>query len=165
MSPDTGNQNGERKAILALKKLKDLTRLTPDSRFYLFLIALALVIGGQIIMHRDIPLDSWQDMRQTINDWLRIDAKYLGNVILGMACTMLGGVIFAVTSFRSGAFKLNTAEIFPLSNVPILNKFHLSKWVWRMLLGLGLFAILIIRAVNYELEFFDVFNHYWVLVH
>ena len=160
MDSNTKNRNKEKEENLPSRKIRDLIRLTPDRRFYLFLIALTLVIAGQIIMHREIPIDSWQDMRQSINDWLRIDAKYLGNVIIGMACSILGGVIFAVTSFKSELFRNNPVEIFPISSVPILKKLHISKWVWRLLLGLVLFTVLIIRTVVYELEFFDVF--FWI---
>ncbi len=148
------------KSGLSLSRIRDVARLTPDQRFYIFLIALALVVAGQIIMHRDIPIDSWQEMRQSINDWLRVDVKFLGNVMLGMACTILGGVLFAITSFRTKLSQADGLSIFPISDLPILKDFHLSKWVWRILLGFGLFAFLIIRAVKYELEFFDVF--FWI---
>lgn len=161
MDATTPNPEAKAKFKLNFKKVGELIHLTPDRRFYLFVIALILVIAGQIIMHREIPIDSWQDMRQSINDWLRIDAKYLGNVIIGMACTILGGVIFAVTSFRSELFSKNPVEIFPISNAPILKNFHWSKWTWRLLLGLIPFAVLILRAVKYKLEFFDVF--FWAL--
>lgn len=160
MGANTKNRNIEEENNLPSRKIRDLIRLTPDRRFYLFLIALTLVIAGQIIMHRKIPIDSWQDMRQSINDWLRIDAKYLGNVIIGMACSILGGVIFAVTSFKSELSRNNPVEIFPISSVPILKKFPISIWIWRLLLGLILFTVLIIRTVVYELEFFDVF--FWI---
>ncbi|RLD08764.1 MAG: hypothetical protein DRI65_01335 [Chloroflexota bacterium] len=160
MRSTTEDLNGDSKTNLSLQKSRNLSRLAPDTRFYLFLIALTLVVAGQIIMHREIPIDSWQDMRQSLNDWLRIDAKYLGNVLIGMACTVLGGVIFAISSYKSELIKKNTADIFPISSVPILRRFHFSKWIWRTLLGFGLFAVLIIRAVNYELEFFDIF--FWI---
>jgi 4-amino-4-deoxy-L-arabinose transferase-like glycosyltransferase len=78
-----------------------------------------------------------------------------------MACSILGGVIFGFTSFKSGLSQRNDLDLFPISRVPILKDFHVSKWLWRVLLGIGFFALLIIRAVNFELEFFDVF--FWIL--
>ena len=143
-----------------LKKISKLVRFSPTWRLRSLLIALVLVIGGQIIMHRTVPIDSWHEMRQSINDWLRIDAKYLGNVIIGMSCTILGGVFFAITTFKTGLFKTNRAAIFPIPDGLILKKFHFSKWLLRFVLGGVLFAILLIRAWKYELEFFDVF--FWV---
>jgi 4-amino-4-deoxy-L-arabinose transferase-like glycosyltransferase len=160
MNADTGKKTGDTRSSLPLSKVKVLTKLTPDTRFYLFLLALALIVAGQIIMHRDVPIDSWQEMRQSINDWLRVDAKYLGNVIFGVACSILGGLIFAIINLKSGLFQANKPFKFQNSSVPILKKIHLSKWIWRTLLGVCLFAVLIIRAVYYELEFFDVF--FWV---
>ena len=161
MSPDTGKKPLSGKTGRGRSKVKDLLKLTPTTRFTLFLIALALIVAGQIIMHRDVPIDSWQDMRQSINDWLRVDAKFLGNVIFGMACSILGGLIFLITNLKSELFRGNKPFSFQNSSVPILKDFHFSKWVWRILLGLCLFAVLIMRALHYELEFFDVF--FWVL--
>lgn len=160
MNPGNGNRTGEGRSSLPSSDVKKKARLTPDSRFVLFLIALALVVAGQVIMQRDVPIDSWQDMRQSINNWLRIDAKYLGSVIFGLACSILGGILFAVASFRANLSPGNDPVFFPISGVPVLKKWHFSKWGWRTLVGFGLFAILILRAVIYELEFFDVF--FWI---
>ncbi len=144
-----------------IKKVSALMRITPSRRFQLLLIALALIIGGQIIMHRTMHIDSWTGLRESINTWLRIDAKYMGSVIIGMSCTVLGGVLFAITSFNTELFKkTNLSAIFPVPDGPILKKFHLSKWLIPFLVGSIFFGFLIIRVINFELEFFDVF--FWI---
>jgi len=143
-----------------IKKVSDRIKIKTKSRFWLLLIALALIIGGQIIMHRTMHIDSWTDIRQSINDWLRVDAKFLGNVIIGMSCSILGGVLFAITSYNTDLFKTNLSAIFPVPDGPILKKFHVPKWLLPFLLGSMFFAILMIRVWIFELEFFDVF--FWI---
>ena len=155
----TNNKIGAQIQAL-IKKVSDRLKIKTKSRFWLLLIALALIIGGQIIMHRTIHIDSWTDIRQSINDWLRVDAKFLGNVIIGMSCSIIGGVLFAIISFHSELFKPNLSAIFPVPDGPILKKFHISKWLVPFLLGSIFFAILMIRVWIFELEFFDVF--FWI---
>jgi len=155
----TNNKIGAQIQAL-IKKVSDRIKIKTKSRFWLLLIALALIIGGQIIMHRTIHIDSWTDIRQSINDWLRVDAKFLGNVLIGMSCSILGGVLFAITSYKTELFKTNLSAIFPVPDSPILKKFHVSKWLLPFLLGSIFFAILMIRVWIFELEFFDVF--FWI---
>lgn len=140
-----------------LKKAAELVRLSPQRRFQALLLSLALVIGGQIIIHRTIPIESWEGMRQTINDWLRIDVNSLGNVIIGMGCSILGGLIFAVTTYQSELFQTKLSTFFPVPEGPILKKIHLFKWLLPFLVGMAFFAVLVLRAWKYELEFFDIF--------
>jgi 4-amino-4-deoxy-L-arabinose transferase-like glycosyltransferase len=142
-------------------KLRGLLKINPDRRFQLFLIALVLVIAGQIIMHRNVPIDSWIDLRQLINDWLRIDVKFLGNVMIGLGCSILGGLIFAIAANKSEFFQEDYFESFPIPEVPILKKFYLSKWVVFFLIGMAFFILLLIRASTTELEFFDFL--FWVV--
>ncbi len=88
-----------------LGKMSERIRVKPENRFWLFMFALALIIGGQIIMHRTIYIESWTDFRQSMNDWLRVDAKYLGSVIIGLSFTLVGGLLFAITSFHAELLK------------------------------------------------------------
>jgi len=155
----TNNRIGTQIQAL-IKKVVDRIKIKTKSRFWLLLIALALIIAGQIIMHRTIHIDSWTDIRQSINDWLRVDAKYLGNVLVGVACSIVGGVLFAITSFQSELFKSSLSTIFPVPDEPILKKFHVSKWLLPFLLGSIFFALLMIRIWIFELEFFDAF--FWI---
>ena len=142
-------------------KVRSSLSSTPDKQFRLFLLALILVISGQIIMRRSVPIDSWYEMRQTINNWLRVDVKYLGNVIIGMSCSIIGGILFVISSYKTEIFKKGHFIPLPQKDHPILQKFHLSQWLVRILAGSVLFALLLYRASNFELEFFDLI--FWIL--
>ncbi len=142
------------------KQISTWFRLTPIRRFQALLISLALVIGGQLIMHRTIPIESWHDFLESLNEWLRIDAKFLGNVIIGMGCTIVGGVVFALATFNSDLFKVSSDQVFPKPPEQSVSKIYLSKWLVRFLLGGAFFAVLVNRAFVTELEFFDLF--FWI---
>ena len=142
------------------EKLAGWFRLTPARRFQALLVSLVLVVAGQIIIHRTIPIESWHDFLESLNEWLRIDAKFLGNVIIGMGCSIVGGVIFAIATFKSGLFNITSSKVFPVPPDHSVNKFHLSKWLARFLIGSAFFAILINRSFNTKLEFFDIF--FWI---
>jgi len=143
--------------VIGASGIKDQSRLSlnPDKQFRLFFTAIVLIVLGQYIMGRSAPIDSWQTVIQTINNWLRVDAKYLGNVMLGMACTLIGGILFAVSSYKSDIFKKDHFNFFPEPADSILQKFYFSRWGMRFLIGCLLFALLIYRSSKVELEFFD----------
>lgn len=155
-----GSKSEPQTRVTIREKLSERFRLTPARRFQALLVALALVVGGQIIIHRTIPIESWHDFLESLNEWLRIDAKFLGNVIIGMGCSIMGGVIFAIATFDSGLFKITSSQVFPVPPDHSVSKIHLSKWLVRFLIGGGFFAILINRSFNTKLEFFDIF--FWI---
>jgi 4-amino-4-deoxy-L-arabinose transferase-like glycosyltransferase len=142
-------------------KIRERLSLNPNKQFQLFIIALILVIAGQLIMRRTVPIDSWNEMRQTINYWLRVDVKYLGNVMIGMSLTIIGGILFVISSYKKGLFKKDLFDPLPQQDQPILQKFHFSQWLPRFVLGVILFGLLLFRAINFNLEFFDFI--FWIL--
>lgn len=136
-------------------------RLNPTKRFLLFLIAVTLIIWGQSIMRREFPIESWHATCQEINDWLHIDVRHLSNVILGMSSTIVGGVLFAIASYRAPVFKRNYADPLTQQDQPILRRLHLSTWLQYLLIALLPFGLLAYRASRFEFEFFDPIL--WVL--
>ncbi len=142
-------------------RVRNCLRLNPDRQFRLFVVAIILIISGQYIMKRSIPIDSWYSFQQTINTWLRVDVKYLGNVILGMACTMIGGILFVITSYKTAILRRDHFNPLPQQDHPILQNLHLAKWLMIFLSGSLLFAILLYRSSKFNLEFFDLI--FWIL--
>ncbi len=143
--------------LLEASGIKDrsLLSLNPDKQYRLFFTSIILIVLGQYIMGRSDPIDSWEPVIETINDWLRVDAKYLGSVMLGMACTLIGGILFAVSTYKSDIFKKDHFNPFPEPADSILQKFYFSKWGMSLITGCLLFALLIYRSSKLELEFYD----------
>lgn len=137
------------------ESIRNSFKLNPTRRFLLILIAIVLIISGQSIMRREFPIDSWHATCQEINDWLHIDVRHLSNVMLGMACTIVGGILFAIASYRAPIFQKNYNDPVIKQDRPILQRTHLSAWLTYVLLGLLPFALLVYRASKFELEFFD----------
>lgn len=131
--------------------------LKPQKRASVSLLfaAITLVIAGQIIVRRPIPIQSWYTFCQRINDWLRVDVRHLSNVILGISCTVAGGILFAVSTYGSSLFAYDRVQILPDFEQPLLQRLNLSKW-WKFAVpSFLLLGLLLYRASRYTLEFFD----------
>ena len=159
MESKSSNKSGTRIGKLRNWVISAL-QFTPDSRFISMVIGLALVIGGQIIMHRTLHMESWTDLRESVNYWMRFDAKFFGSVVIGMIATVIGGILLAITTFRSQVFQSDLSTIFPIPEGLILKKIHLKKWLIHVLLGSAFFIFLLMRVWLYDLEFFDVY--FWI---
>lgn len=154
------NKIGEPINVLGAR-VRNCLRLNPDRQFRLFLIAMILVISGQYIMRRSVPINSYYEINQTINNWLRVDVKYLGNVILGMTCTVIGGILFVISSYKTEILKRDHFIPLTQQDHPIPQKFHLSQWLIRFLPGSLIFALLLYRSSKFDLDFYDLI--FWIL--
>jgi len=129
----------------------------PKTSLFQLLAAIAFVIAGQIIVKRTIPIHSWQTFTQNINNWLRVDVKYLSNVMLGMSCTVVGGFLFAAATQGSSLLADGRFQVFSDPKKVLLKNLNISKWWNVALAGFLILGLLLYRASRYTLEFYDPF--------
>jgi hypothetical protein len=111
-------------------------------------------------MRRTAPIEAWRPTLLAINEWLRIDVKYLGNVFIGITATLIGGLLFALMTFKHPL--IHTRRLTPLQKAdpikPQKSPFikSLKGWVFGSLF----FALLLYRAFQGQLIYIDIL--FWV---